>query len=344
MSRYSALAGSTTSHGMPRSVADSRRHRTVCDLPAPVAPQTNTCRLSESAEIAERPAGSGSCRAPRQAGSPLPSTGVSGVTSKSGLSAKRTPGTSALRRPDERGEQLGGAVEGRGGDAVAPPAGSPRLARAGAGLSAYGSPLGRWPRRTARRPARRWPHRRRPPRRDPPEPAGLPAQQLIVPLLEAPRLDGPLRKPVRLPFGDALPHPDVFRQRAAAPGRDRLGDDEPPEGPAPAAQQPVIKGKPARLGRAWAALLVRHEQPVADAGDFPPPRAPRRAGQVPGGSTVPRAPAGSESITSVDSLSALANERVPAAMTRTGPPGAARTHPNATGQRHPRRFPAIPAW
>ena len=57
ISRYSALAGSTTSHGMPRPVAASSRHLTVCDLPAPVAPQTNTCRLSESAEIANGPAG-----------------------------------------------------------------------------------------------------------------------------------------------------------------------------------------------------------------------------------------------------------------------------------------------
>ncbi len=56
ISRYSALAGSTTSHGTPWAVAASSSDRTVCDLPAPVAPQTNTCRLSESRDSVSGPA------------------------------------------------------------------------------------------------------------------------------------------------------------------------------------------------------------------------------------------------------------------------------------------------
>ena len=99
ISRYSALAGSTTSHGMPRPVAASSRQRTVCDLPAPVAPQTNTCRFSELAASGERPgrhqvpvehlaepdaAGTASLRPVPRASRRSP-----------GRSAKRTPGTSA---------------------------------------------------------------------------------------------------------------------------------------------------------------------------------------------------------------------------------------------------------
>ena len=110
ISRYSALAGSTTSHGMPRAVAASSRHRTVCDLPAPVAPQTNTCRLSESAATANGPAGIRF----RSSTSPslMPPAGVSGVTSNSGRKREANPGYFRLRRPDQRGEQLGGPVEG----------------------------------------------------------------------------------------------------------------------------------------------------------------------------------------------------------------------------------------
>ena len=38
ISRYSALAGSTTSHGIPALAAASSMARTVCDLPEPAAP------------------------------------------------------------------------------------------------------------------------------------------------------------------------------------------------------------------------------------------------------------------------------------------------------------------
>ncbi len=50
---------------------------------------------------------------------PASSELLRGVTSKSGRSASRTPGTSDSRRPRERGQQLGRAVERRGRDGVA---------------------------------------------------------------------------------------------------------------------------------------------------------------------------------------------------------------------------------
>ncbi len=94
ISRYSALAGSTASHGIPARDAASSRARTVCDLPAPVAPHTKTWRLSDSAGSTSGPAG---CRFRSRTWPirivPGPGTG-SGVTSKSGRSARRTPGTS----------------------------------------------------------------------------------------------------------------------------------------------------------------------------------------------------------------------------------------------------------
>jgi hypothetical protein len=55
ISRYSALAGSITSHGIPAPVADSSRCRTVWDLPEPVAPHTNTCRFSDDAGTVRSP-------------------------------------------------------------------------------------------------------------------------------------------------------------------------------------------------------------------------------------------------------------------------------------------------
>ncbi len=99
ISRYSALAGSTTSHGIPAPVAASSRPRTVWDFPAPVAPHTNTCRFSDARGIASSPAGTRfqSSTVPAGTGGPLPSsatTAVSGVTSKSGRSTSRIPGSS----------------------------------------------------------------------------------------------------------------------------------------------------------------------------------------------------------------------------------------------------------
>ncbi len=97
ISRYSAFAGSITSHGMPALAADSSRCRTVWDLPEPVAPHTNTCLFSDSRETASSPAGIRfwsrtvpSATPPRP---PAPGL-VSGVTSKSGRSVNRMPGTS----------------------------------------------------------------------------------------------------------------------------------------------------------------------------------------------------------------------------------------------------------
>ena len=94
ISRYSALAGSTTSQGIPALVAASSSVRTVCDFPEPVAPLTNTCRFSESS-------GSTSGPADRRLRSRISPTAIvsrpaagSWVTSKSGRSASRMPGIS----------------------------------------------------------------------------------------------------------------------------------------------------------------------------------------------------------------------------------------------------------
>ena len=99
ISRYSALAGSTTSHGRPAPDADSSSARTVCDFPAPVAPQTNTCRFTEAAETDRGPAGTplrSSTMPSRSRDPPSASArGGSGVTSNSGRRVSRTPGTSA---------------------------------------------------------------------------------------------------------------------------------------------------------------------------------------------------------------------------------------------------------
>ena len=99
ISRYSALAGSTTSHGIPASVAASSRPRTVWDFPAPVAPQTNACRFSDARGRASSPAGTRfqSSTVPTGTAGSLASpekTVVSGVTSKSGRSTNRMPGSS----------------------------------------------------------------------------------------------------------------------------------------------------------------------------------------------------------------------------------------------------------
>ena len=102
ISRYSALAGSTTSHGIPARVAAASRPRTVWDFPAPVAPQTNVCRFSEARGTASSPAGTRfqSSTIPTGTAGSLPvipapwAAVVSGETSKSGRSTNRMPGTS----------------------------------------------------------------------------------------------------------------------------------------------------------------------------------------------------------------------------------------------------------
>ena len=105
ISRYSALAGSSTSHGIPAQAAASSSARMVCDFPEPVAPQTNACRLSEPSGSTSRPAG----RRSRSSTSPTVIASRSGadsrapdswapsswVTSKSGPDISRTRGSRA---------------------------------------------------------------------------------------------------------------------------------------------------------------------------------------------------------------------------------------------------------
>jgi hypothetical protein len=88
------LAGSTTSQGIPALVAASSSVRTVCDFPEPVAPLTNTCRFSESSGSTRGPAGLRleSRTSPTAIVSRLGAG--SWVTSKSGRSTRRIPGTS----------------------------------------------------------------------------------------------------------------------------------------------------------------------------------------------------------------------------------------------------------
>ena len=57
ISRYWAFATPPRAVEIPARVAASSRARTVCDLPEPVAPQTNTCRLSEAGGSTGSPAG-----------------------------------------------------------------------------------------------------------------------------------------------------------------------------------------------------------------------------------------------------------------------------------------------
>src|SRR6202000_3539239 len=58
--------------------------------------------------------------------------------------------------------------------------------------------------------------------------------------------------------------------------QDRLGNDHPPERPAPAAKQPVIKRDPAlvTLGAPLTPRPVPRKEPVANPGNFPPARKP----------------------------------------------------------------------
>ena len=99
ISRYSALAGSTTSQGRPAPDAASSSARTVCDFPAPVAPQTNTCRFTEAAGTDRGPAGmplrSSTVPSRSRDAPPASPGGGSGVTSNSGRRVSRIPGTSA---------------------------------------------------------------------------------------------------------------------------------------------------------------------------------------------------------------------------------------------------------
>jgi hypothetical protein len=91
MRAYSDFAGSITSQGMPAPASSSSSPFTVCDFPAPVAPHTNTWRLSVARDTPKVPAGS------RLASSTTPSRSspaVSGVMSKVLGATSRTPGSS----------------------------------------------------------------------------------------------------------------------------------------------------------------------------------------------------------------------------------------------------------
>src|SRR5690349_7878663 len=57
MPGYSDLTGSMTSQGSPAAVRPVSRCRTVCDLPAPVAPVTSAWRLRVGSGTRNSPAG-----------------------------------------------------------------------------------------------------------------------------------------------------------------------------------------------------------------------------------------------------------------------------------------------
>ncbi len=107
ISRYSALAGSITSHGIPARAADSSRCRTVCDLPAPVAPHTNTCRFSDARETPapRREPGSGPAR-PRATTPPWPAA-EAGFRRDVEVGPQHEPDARHLprRRPGQRRQQ-----------------------------------------------------------------------------------------------------------------------------------------------------------------------------------------------------------------------------------------------
>ena len=141
ISRYSALAGSTTSHGIPAAVAASSSARTVCDFPDPVAPLTNTCRFSESSGSVSGPAG----RRFRSRISPTviaarPAAG-SWVTSKSGRSASRIPGISRSGGRDSAATSSLLAQNGWAATASPPAGGS----AASGSSSASRRPRAAWP-------------------------------------------------------------------------------------------------------------------------------------------------------------------------------------------------------
>jgi hypothetical protein len=136
ISRYSALAGSTTSQGICARVAASSRARIVCDLPEPVAPVTKTCLFSESFGSTSGPAARlvRSSTSPSAIASRVPADSC--VTSNSGLSASLMPGISlsggrasaASRSVLARNSSFSCSISSLSGSAVA-----------AAGASVYGS-------------------------------------------------------------------------------------------------------------------------------------------------------------------------------------------------------------
>ena len=157
-----------TSHGMPAPVACSSRFRTVWDLPAPVAPHTNTCRFSDGPRHPQGPAGiragpapprsppphllpaaePGACSAPQPGSAPPRSRRESSRRHvKSRAQHETHTGYLARRRQGQRGQQRRRAANGASGTGSAgssplPGPGAPRisgaLAQPGSGCSAYG--------------------------------------------------------------------------------------------------------------------------------------------------------------------------------------------------------------
>ncbi len=172
ISRYSALAGSTTSHGIPALAAASSMARTVCDLPEPAAPLTSTCRCSEPSGSASE---AGLRYRSRMAPTAMRLRAGPALLGDVELGPHRQPdpGHLALGRPGQRGEQPGARVErmrrhgvapgrdralvvqdlpqARPGRQAGPPAGTPRPGRRRPGPGRTAARPGR-PRRTPARP------------------------------------------------------------------------------------------------------------------------------------------------------------------------------------------------
>ena len=142
---YSDLTGSIASQGSPAAASCSSRCRTVCDLPAPVAPVTRTCRFRVASGTANSPTGRsrpsriiprrsapacparppGAARSADRTGpalpnvtaapAQLPASPVSLVRSKWPESTTRSPGTSRHGRPTSGASTA--AVAGNGASA-----------------------------------------------------------------------------------------------------------------------------------------------------------------------------------------------------------------------------------
>ena len=285
ISRYSALAGSTTSHGIPAAVAASSSARTVCDFPDPVAPLTNTCRFSESSGSVSGPAG----RRFRSRISPTVIAArpgaVSWVTSKSGRSGSRMPGISRSGGRAQRGDQLAARAErvgrhrvaaGRAApprpDRPAPPAGrGPRwltppgalvggdrvgqAGQVGGGAHQAGHPGGGLGVGAAREQP------------DPPHARRDALAHLAVPQAQPARRRGAPGKPVRIAGGVLLPLRQFLGQLSDLGRAQRFGDEQPAERTRPRGQQALLQRGGAAPVRA---ALVTGEQPVAYPADGPP--------------------------------------------------------------------------
>jgi hypothetical protein len=336
ISRYSALAGSTTSHGIFRSAAASSSARTVCDFPPPVAPQTSACRFSDSSGSANTPAGARPRSRIRPISKPRTGAGSSGVTSNSGRSASRTPGISAS---GGRASAASSPVEAQNGDdsVASPPGPCEPPGGTGAGVSRYGSP----PRSAEAHSS--------PATRAAPASSAPPAQTATRHRpSDSPRCSSACRSASRRASaacpGNRPAVPSAARRRDPAssasawmPARSSgSAITSQPNGPA---QLPSSASSSPGPGRPAA--------PPASSGSLIPatsrqqPSRPVSQDSSAFRKTVPRAPDGSASSASPASAPALPASASPAVSTCTGPPAAGRIHPNATA---PPRGSASPAW